>query len=204
MTYRKNSSVWNRPVNPPDEIHPLAKLLSERRLREEFRRDRLQVIDELNVSAAQAEQLMSISMEQLDAQAESLIAKRYNEVRELAPQTWMRLGEHAVKCFIQYAETSKWPSGHQRHMVDAVRFCEFVRLNCKDCFLQSEYQWLTFRCGKRHFRFCFTFDYMLGDKRKWAIQYFWRDKKQSPNRTAFFMRFRNSDPARQRSSQPNG
>lgn len=100
----------------------LARLLSDGELRRRFRDNREQVVNELTDCDSVAAFLLAIDSEQLDAQAETLIAKRQHEVASTLPGSWHKLGKDACSLFRKYAAESAWPEGHLRHLLDASEF----------------------------------------------------------------------------------
>ena len=114
----------------PDTSNPsvalMSLLLSDRELRERFRSNRQALVVELTDDPEAAQFLNSIDASQLDAQAETLISKRQHEVAELLPETWRQLGNEAARLFRTYADKAPWPAGHQRHILDAQSFAEWL------------------------------------------------------------------------------
>ena len=103
----------------------LARLLSDASLRGEFARDPARVAGALNVAERHRLALCSLPVEQLEAQANVLRAKRFHEVAALLPRTVARLGDAAMDIFRAHSE-SFWPTTHRRHLEDAVTFAEFL------------------------------------------------------------------------------
>jgi hypothetical protein len=108
-----------------DLTHALARLLTDRSLRRRFRADRSAVSRELSLQPDDAAILCAIDPPELDAQAQSLLAKRLGEVARIAPRTWKALGIEGVRVFDDYA-SDHWPTGHMRHPHDALAFLRFL------------------------------------------------------------------------------
>jgi hypothetical protein len=75
-----------------DEVSLLARLLGDNELRRRFVDDSQRVAQELTDDPASMEFLMRLDPLQLEAQAETLIAKRQHEVAQFLPETWERHG----------------------------------------------------------------------------------------------------------------
>lgn len=103
----------------------LARLLSDASLRRDFARDPVEVAHGLDVAETHRVAFCSLRAEQLEAQARVLLDKRFHAVADLLPRTMMRLGDDARALFDAHA-LSFWPTGHRRHLEDAVAFTEFV------------------------------------------------------------------------------
>ena len=113
-------------MSPPDLTRPLARLLSDSRLRHEFFRDPAGVADRLALPAASIASLQTIDMGLLERQARSLVGKRRFAVTGIIPRTWQHLGNAAGDLFNEYALEATWPTGHRRHLSDAAAFCSFL------------------------------------------------------------------------------
>lgn len=159
-----------------DAIEALGLLLRDRALRKRFASDQSAVVKELGVASDQATFLCELNVQQLDAQARSLIRKRQAEVARLVPETWLRLGPEAHLQFRQYADQSPWPEGHRRHVIDADRFCTFLQNRGAPEHLKSEHHPVAFLAGNRPFSVKILTDLMVGEKERWAIQFCLRRK----------------------------
>ena len=111
-----------------DFVTALARLLSDPSLRLQFCEEPEHVARQIGVAQEDWHSFVSISPEQLNRQAETLLNKRWHEVRRLVPKTIEMLGSEAVDLFRFYA-TKEWPQGHRRHSVDAHRFLRFLISN---------------------------------------------------------------------------
>ena len=108
-----------------DLVSALGRLLTDRPLREEFAADPDSAADRLGVCGAERATFCALNPTELAAQADGLIAKRLHEVASLLPVTFRRLGADAPRLFRRHAERF-WPTGHRRHVADAVQFLEYV------------------------------------------------------------------------------
>lgn len=104
----------------------LARLLSSSELRRVLARDVAAVTVELGLLPTAEQQLRNLDLAALEVQAQGLIAKRRHTVARLVPATWRLLGCEARGLFDAFAETC-WPSGHQHHQSDALRFMQWLR-----------------------------------------------------------------------------
>lgn len=109
----------------PELTHALARLLSDRPLRLGFAADKWAVARELKLLPEEAAILCAIDPRELDAQAQSLLAKRRGEVSTIAPRTWKALDGAGIRIFEDYA-ADHWPTGHLRHPHDALAFLRFL------------------------------------------------------------------------------
>jgi len=89
-------------VSPSDLTRPLVRLLSDTRLRHEFRHDPAGVARRLSVPDANLAALLAIDRKLLERQARSLLGKRRFEVAKILPCTWIRLGDGASRIFNDY------------------------------------------------------------------------------------------------------
>lgn len=121
----------------------LGRLLYDSRLRGAFRADPARVLDGLGVCAADRPILLSIDAEALDAQAESLLNKRFHEVAKRIPGVLRVLGADARRHFLRYA-TASWPGGYDRHLRDALAFCRALRADGTDVVDPCEFNRLAF------------------------------------------------------------
>lgn len=109
-----------------DPTSVLARLLSDPSLRSAFARDRAGVLYSLGVvDEPQRAALLSLRPGQLEAQALVLLGKRFHAVAAMLPRTMERLGEQARERFHAHAQAF-WPTGHRRHLDDAVAFGAFL------------------------------------------------------------------------------
>ncbi|MFT5323149.1 MAG: hypothetical protein ACI8P0_000995 [Planctomycetaceae bacterium] len=164
-------------VNPRGFVDALSQLLSDPRLRQRFENDRCAVINELGVSNEDAELLRQLDSPKLQQQAQGLMHKRQSEVARLMPITWERLSDDARKLFRDYAETTPWPCGHQRHLHDAAGFSEFLQTHTPDKTVKSECNWIEFRAGNGRFAIKFVPDLLLDGNERCGIQFLYRNSQ---------------------------
>lgn len=157
-------------MNQLDAVEAMGLLLRDRQWRDRFASDRAGTIKELGIAPSQSKFFAALKLEQLDAQAESLIRKRRTEVARLIPETWSRLGSEGRCRFHQYADQSAWPEGHRRHFIDAAQFCEFLRSSAEPEYLRSEHHWVEFVASDRTFSVRLVSDLVVCGKERWAIQ----------------------------------
>lgn len=109
-------------------VNAIARLLSSHELRDQFEKSPESVAQQLNLAQQDWNAFVSLDPDQLRRQSNSLLNKRWHEIRRLVPQTISELGDQAVEVFQFYA-TNDWPVGHRRHPVDALRFLQFLIAN---------------------------------------------------------------------------
>ena len=120
-----------------DLVTAVGRLLSSIELRDAFEQSPLAVADRLGIAESDRAVFLSLDAQQLNQQAETLIQKRWHEVRRLAPRTIEALGDSAGELFQFYAGRF-WPQGHRRHQLDAFRFLQFLAANDIDCIDKKE------------------------------------------------------------------
>ncbi len=158
-----------------EQIDALARLLSSRELRDSFRRAPREVCAELGIGEAAQSLLLSIENGSLETQAELLLRKRFHEVRQLIPRTVAALGVRARRAFFDYAE-SHWPSGHQRHVVDALNFCRGLKSRGMRCVSRAEFNRLLFITSSRRFRIHAVSDLIVEGRSRIAVQVLMRGR----------------------------
>lgn len=103
----------------------LARLYTDRVLRERFFDEPLVVGHELGLSQDEAAQLAQISAGQIRAFAGSLIGKRLGEAEKLMPLTRQVLGRSFAEHFRRFA-AAPVPGGLLKHHADALAFSTFL------------------------------------------------------------------------------
>lgn len=161
-----------------------ARLLSDAALRRRFLESAEGLADELELTDELRRFLLTLPPDDLQRQAETLIRKRFYEVRHWIPDTISYLGNNALETFRAYAE-DHWPQGHQRHRDDAVGFLQFLRVEGLPL-SQCESNWLEFSISDRRWRFRWVVEQIpelvesaqrsspTKTKRKRLLQIFWR------------------------------
>ncbi|MGI9473235.1 MAG: hypothetical protein ACR2NZ_16965 [Rubripirellula sp.] len=176
------------PTSKPGPTDLLARLLTDRHLRERFVREPAEVAAVLTHDGVQREFLLHLDRQRLVEQAESLIRKRQHEVAGLVPSTWASLGTTAVQQFRRYVDDAAWPAGHRRHQQDAFAFCEFLRQSGVIGYAAAEERWLRFQLARSRCRVGFVADVMIDGRPRYALQVFLRDRRGQPHRRHFFLR----------------
>lgn len=109
-------------------VDAVARLLTDRRLREHFEQDPRAVADRIGIEAESYLEFTRLDASSIARQAEGLIEKRLQEVISMAPKTTNKLSNNLRELFQFYAE-KYWPTGHRRHSLDAMHFLEFLARN---------------------------------------------------------------------------
>ena len=152
----------------------LTRLLSDADLRDVYRRDGLAAASELSLSSDDLQVFLSLDPNEVDRQAQGLISKRFYEASHLIPQTLHRVGDASRHHFYEYA-TPFWPTGHQRHLIDAVEYCKYLKENNLGLMVcRSELNWLRFLVARTACAIHFVADLVVHGKRRRAIQLFFR------------------------------
>ena len=165
----------------------LARLLSDRGLRESFHRDRAEVARRLGVSNGHLSTFLSIDEAGLAVQAETILKKRFHEVAKLLPHTVGQLGWKAKTHFWTYAE-SYWPSEYRRHLDDAVHFCRFLLDFPASYVYRSELNRLRFALEGRRLAVHAVSDLIVAGKPRRAIQVLYRGSERQPRQLAICSR----------------
>ena len=133
-----------------DSVSALARLLTDRTLRDRHREDPEAVAAALGCAGVDADKLIALDPTQIAEQADGLIRKRYHEVRALLPETMAHLGGRAVRLFFEFAE-NHWPYGHRRHQEDALAFCRSLvnSGHCREA--KFEHNLLRFQLRQKRF-----------------------------------------------------
>ena len=164
-------------MNPRGFVDALTLLLSDPALRQRFESDRSAVVNELGVSNEDAELLRRLDSQKLRQQAQGLLHKRQSEVARLIPLTWKQLSDDAEGLFRNYAETTPWPRGHQRHLHDASGFSGFLQTRKPDRTVKSECNWIEFWAGKGRFVIKFVPDLPVDGNERCGIQFLYRNRQ---------------------------
>ena len=164
----------------------LGRLLSDRFLREIFRRDPQEAARRLNLDPQDGEALRTLDPDGLDAQAQTLLNKRCWEVSRLIPRTFKTLGKDARRRFLVYAE-SYWPVGHKRHIDDALTFCRRLMEEDISAVCRAEYNWLRFLLDGGLFAVRFAPDLYAKGRRFRAIQILYRGLDWFPRQGALLL-----------------
>ncbi|MEZ5338300.1 MAG: hypothetical protein R3F46_08525 [bacterium] len=132
------------------ETELLAILLSSARQREGFLADRRAWLALMLPEPDSAGLLIRLDAAQLEAQAATLLGKRWRAVAELIPES--RFGNSALSAalFREYAD-QYWPEGHRRHELDALAFlrhCQALGIRIS----AAELARLEISLGQRSFR----------------------------------------------------
>lgn len=138
-----------------------SKLLSSRSLRAEFERDRVAVAESMGLSESDLPLVRDLDLTALGLQAGTLVNKRYAAVADLLPVTSQAVGPAMRGWFEQYADTF-WPEGHQRHLLDALRFHAFLMAHKVAGVCRAERHLLRFRLDGGRLRIRFAMDVPIG------------------------------------------
>jgi hypothetical protein len=168
---------------PADLTTALGALLADSALRDRLRRDPEGVARALQVGVAE---LQTLDPEDLERQAEGLIAKRFYEVRKRLPRTLNVLNPGSPDLFKQYAQ-GPWPEGHHRHVRDAANFAAFLDARGLPV-SRSEWNRVKFHLGSRRAAIHYVPDVEVGGRRRRALQLLFRFRG-SVRSCAFYLGF---------------
>jgi hypothetical protein len=154
---------------PADAVTVLGRLLADAALRAELRRDPDALARMLGADPAE---LRGLDPAGLEAQAETLLVKRFHEVGKLLPLTMAGLGEGAKALFREHAGRG-WPQGHRRHAEDAAAFGRFLEERTLPR-SRSELSRLRFAVGPRRLSLSFVRDAWVGGRPRPALQILYR------------------------------
>ena len=164
----------------------LGRLLSDAALRREHARDPEALARRLDVDAAHLAAFLGLDRDGLEIQAEALIAKRFHEASELLPETTARLGGTARARFFELAETS-WPTGHRRHLADAVAFCGHLARGDGAGPCPAEHNRLRFVLERRRLAAYFVRRWPDGGRGRAALQILRRPSRGGVRQTVVFL-----------------
>ena len=156
-----------------DYITALGRLLRDGQLRDAYATQPAQTIQTLDVAASERAALLNLSPEDLEAQAQVLLRKRFEIISKLIPQTCANLGHHAWPLFAEYARSS-WPSGAAAEVVDADRFCRFLLTARQLSVSRSEKNRINFCLGKKKMAIHSATDLLIRNRPRKGIQVFLR------------------------------
>lgn len=161
-------------MKPINFVTALAQLLSQPELQTRFAQDPDQVANQLNITDDHRAMFITLSPEQVTAQATLLIMKRRKEVQKYLPHTITLLGKDFETCFQSYA-TAHWPHNYRRHPEDAYQFCQYLKSH-RYSVNQSEFNRLVFLKSDHRFRLSWANDAPIKGHHFFAIQCFYRYK----------------------------
>ncbi|MBI3898015.1 MAG: hypothetical protein HY308_06930 [Gammaproteobacteria bacterium] len=164
----------------------LAKLLTDRDLRDLFRRDRDECTRQMSIRESDKPAFLALAPEHLDAQAETLVRKRLCEVRRFLPKTFRQLADRAESLFFAYAQTF-WPQNHTRHREDAVTFGRYLVDHVRGTLYLPEYHRLQFTFENRRFSIHFSRHTEIRTGSCPAIQILWRSGGGKLNQVIFYL-----------------
>jgi len=134
-----------------DWVSAQTMLLADKRLRASFRTDPVAIARELKIRPPEIALFVAMNPDQLDAQADILVQKRFHEVGKWLPLTFNALGEQAGIEFIAYSATF-WPESHRRHLLDAARFARHLKERNCGGLVASEHNWVEFMLRPKKMR----------------------------------------------------
>lgn len=155
-----------------DFTSALAQLLQDGELRDLFRRDPQAAADRLRLDPENRKVIVGLSASNLEAQAEVLLRKRFEQVLAFAPETCAKLPEGGWHEFRAYARFN-WPGEGGGGAVDARDFSRNLLANGKPIFA-PEFVRLEFLCGNAPFAVRFINGYPANGKPRAALQIFLR------------------------------
>jgi len=133
----------------PDFTTALARLLSNSTLRKRFFLNPDAIITEFSLSKNDRDNLLSLSFNEIEIQATTLLNKRLHEVQKMIPATFAYDKLLLTGEFFNYAQ-NYWPTGYNKHSLDAVHFCQYLKLK-KLPFSAAEVNRLKFSSKQHHF-----------------------------------------------------
>lgn len=158
-----------------------ARLLSDSECRRLFREDRDELARRLTVNEADLATFLALDASALERQATGLIEKRMREVSRRIPLSWNRLGsDNAGQLFRTYS-SSFWPTGHRRHVDDALSFGRWLLARGSREVCQAELNQLTFSVNSKPFAMRLVRQAIIAGRSRRAFQllYRWRGKARS-------------------------
>jgi len=134
----------------------IGRLLTDPELRKSFRRNSAITAEQIELNQSDRLAFMALNTEQIEAKAQTLIRKRFHEIKQLLPYTLERMGKEGRVHFLEYA-FANWPTGHRRHFYDALEFCKYL-INYRIPVNTAEYYRIRFLATRRRFAVYFVKD----------------------------------------------
>ena len=101
------------------------RLLRSGPLRDAFCQDPRRTAEMLGLSTQDHQFLTAINPDDLEAQAQVLLRKRFDAVSRLLPQTFANAGQNGWPLFRKYAR-ELWPNRQPAAFIDARAFCSYL------------------------------------------------------------------------------
>ena len=161
----------------------LGRLLRDTSLRDSFSRDPHAVAVEIGIRDCDYKTFVELSSVEIEHQSLTLLQKRFHEIQKLAPLTCGLVGTRAWGSFISHA-SAYWPEGHNRHVLDALGFCERISGRCR-----SELNRLQFALRKRRFAIHAVKNFKIGARERAALQILRRLDNGTITEYSVFLRF---------------
>ena len=156
-----------------NSITALGRLLRDGSLRDRYAIRPEKTIRELNVVESEVGTLLKLNPDDLEAQADVLLRKRYEAVLRLIPQTCKTLGREAWPVFADYARCC-WPPEENSAPKDARRFCEHLLKKRQFIAPQNERNRIAFRLGKKRVAIHVVKNLVIGNRLRTGFQVFFR------------------------------
>jgi hypothetical protein len=131
-------------LSETDFLTALAQLLRDGPLRDEFASRPHDVAARLSTDGTECAALARLSPDDLEAQAQVLLHKRFRAIEPLMPETCAALGAAAWPLFAQFARTT-WPADST---ADALAFCESLPCEQRAAIAPVELHRLRFIAGR--------------------------------------------------------
>lgn len=175
------------PDSPPrDFTSVLGLLLSDGPLLARFLAEPSAALDGLGVREQDRAALASLDRAALARQAEMLLDKRFHEAARSLPRTLALVGRAAPALFRELVGPA-WPVGHERHLVDALRFHEALRARGLRVD-RGEGAQLAVRLGTRRFALALGRGAFGKGRRRRALLVLWRARGRA-RRLALHLRW---------------
>jgi hypothetical protein len=130
--------------------------------------------------------LAALNPDALQAQADTLLNKRLHELNNLLPRTIGMLGPEGRSYILRFA-SDYWPTGHLRHLEDAWRFCDFLKIKgISIC--QSEYNWVRFIFSRKRASVHWVRDFDVRGKSRFALQFLYWNRNGVPQEFGLYSR----------------
>lgn len=164
----------------------LGRLLSNAELRRDYAQDAAALARRLDVDEKHLDGFLALDQNGLDIQAEALIGKRFHEASALLPETTARYGAAARRMFFEFAESS-WPTGHRRHLEDAVAFCQFLHTREGTGPCEAEFNRLHFLLQERRVAFHLVWRFPYRTRHRATLQLLTRRRDGRLRQTVMYL-----------------
>ena len=157
----------------------LGRLLTDAVVRRDFAKNPRNVANSLGLVSIDCDRFCALDIDGVNTQAMALLSKRMYEVRNFIPYTVKALGSRYRETFMAYAN-ERWPQGHQRHLYDAIYFCQGLLVGESIHLCRVELNFLQFMASRNFVPVRVFRQPRAENSALLIIQFLYRDRKKNP------------------------